>query len=147
MSLARHPDLLACHLLDREMAVENPAAGSCLATAKPKAPVLEGLLPDPGCARPACWPLHQFDMDVAGAAGDPGAADRPGAHALFAGHETTGNALTRILLSLPQHPAVLQKLRDEQAALVARHGSQITGADLQQPVLGSLEPLSGSTCP
>ena len=46
---------------------------------------------------------------------------------LFAGHETTGNAIMRIFLSLPQHPAVIQRLRDEQAALMARHGSQITG--------------------
>ncbi|KAK9840188.1 hypothetical protein WJX74_005169 [Apatococcus lobatus] len=55
---------------------------------------------------------------------------------LFAGHETTGNAIMRIFLSLPQHPDVIQRLRDEQATLMARHGPQITGAVLEEMVYG-----------
>jgi cytochrome P450 len=49
---------------------------------------------------------------------------------LFAGHETTGTTIARMLayLTADRHPAVLAKLRAEQEAVVAKHGPELTPA-------------------
>jgi cytochrome P450 len=51
---------------------------------------------------------------------------------LFAGHETTGVSMARMLCNLPKFPAVLDKLRQEQARLRQKHGDAITGAMLDE---------------
>jgi cytochrome P450 len=50
----------------------------------------------------------------------------------FAGHDTTATAISLALKMLSQHPAVLAKLRAEQQAAVAQHGSAITDAVLRE---------------
>lgn len=44
------------------------------------------------------------------------------------GHDTTSIALTQLFGHLPDHPAVMAKLRAEQEALVAKHGPGVTTA-------------------
>ena len=46
---------------------------------------------------------------------------------MFAGHETTASALTRLLQYLKASPQVLAMLRAEQDELAAQHGPQLTG--------------------
>lgn len=46
---------------------------------------------------------------------------------MFAGHETTASALTRLLQYLKASPHVLGMLRAEQDELAAQHGPQLTG--------------------
>lgn len=52
---------------------------------------------------------------------------------LFAGHETTSNSLSWILLELARHPKVQSRLRaeirDTEAAIRARGDTQFTTAD------------------
>jgi hypothetical protein len=50
----------------------------------------------------------------------------------WAGHDTTATALTSALWLLPQHHAVLARLRAEQQAVVAQHGEAITEAVLKE---------------
>lgn len=50
---------------------------------------------------------------------------------LFAGHDTSSTTLTQCLSNLQDCPEVLSKLRAEQAAVVAKHGEQITAAALK----------------
>lgn len=45
---------------------------------------------------------------------------------LAAGHETTGATLSRILPFLQKQPDILQRMREEQAAVVQRFGQEIT---------------------
>eukprot|EP00879_Flechtneria_rotunda_P003605 GHRR01003841.1.p1 GENE.GHRR01003841.1~~GHRR01003841.1.p1 ORF type:complete len:402 (+),score=99.42 GHRR01003841.1:454-1659(+) len=47
---------------------------------------------------------------------------------LFAGHDTTSSAISYLLWQLNKHPAVLEKLREEQAAVQAKHGSDLSPA-------------------
>jgi len=53
---------------------------------------------------------------------------------LFAGHETTSNSLSWILLEIARHPKVQSRLRDEiremEAAIRARGDTQFIMADL-----------------
>lgn len=49
----------------------------------------------------------------------------------FAGHQTSSSTTTRLLWLLPQHPAMLARLRDEQQQAVAQHGQAITDAVLK----------------
>ncbi|KIY95292.1 cytochrome P450, CYP85 clan [Monoraphidium neglectum] len=53
---------------------------------------------------------------------------------MFAGHDTTSTSLTQLLAVLQEHPAVVDKLRAEQAALVAKHGPGVSGAMLREMV-------------
>ncbi len=53
---------------------------------------------------------------------------------LFAGHDTSSTALTQCFSNLQDHPVVMEKLRGEQQALVAKHGQQITPAVLKDMV-------------
>ena len=46
---------------------------------------------------------------------------------MFAGHETTASALTRLLQYLKGSPEVLAMLRAEQDRLASQHGLQLTG--------------------
>ncbi|PSC75274.1 cytochrome P450 [Micractinium conductrix] len=50
---------------------------------------------------------------------------------LFAGHDTSATSLTRCFHHLHRHPEAVQRLRDEQAAVVAKHGPYITEAALE----------------
>lgn len=50
---------------------------------------------------------------------------------LFAGHDTSSSTLTHCLNNLQDHPAAMQQLRAEQAAVVAKHGEHITAAALK----------------
>jgi len=50
---------------------------------------------------------------------------------LLAGHDTSSSTLTQCFSNLQDHPAVLQRLRNEQQAVVAKHGEQITTAALR----------------
>jgi cytochrome P450 len=50
---------------------------------------------------------------------------------LFAGHDTSSTTLTHCFSNLQDHPAALQALREEQEAVVAKHGQQITAAALR----------------
>ena len=50
----------------------------------------------------------------------------------FAGHNTSSTTATRLLWLLTQHPAVVARLRAEQQAVVAQHGSAISEAVLKQ---------------
>ncbi|EFN55595.1 hypothetical protein CHLNCDRAFT_134129 [Chlorella variabilis] len=50
---------------------------------------------------------------------------------LFAGHDTSSSTLTRIFQHLHRHPEAVQRLRQEQAEVVAKHGSPVTEAALQ----------------
>ncbi|EFN56775.1 hypothetical protein CHLNCDRAFT_144259 [Chlorella variabilis] len=49
---------------------------------------------------------------------------------LFAGHDTSSSSLTRIFHHLHNHPEAAERLRREQADVVAKHGSVITEAAL-----------------
>lgn len=55
---------------------------------------------------------------------------------LFAGHDTTSTALTSLFATLPSHPGVMAKLREEQAQLVARHGPGASAALLKDMKYG-----------
>jgi cytochrome P450 len=50
---------------------------------------------------------------------------------LTAGQDTTAAALTKVVANLQDHPEVLQRLRGEQAAVVAKHGAAITPGALK----------------
>jgi hypothetical protein len=50
---------------------------------------------------------------------------------LLAGHDTSSTTLTRMLSVLHEHPHVVQQLRQEQAAVMARHGEQLTAAAIK----------------
>ena len=50
---------------------------------------------------------------------------------LVAGHDTSSTTLTRCMSNLKDYPGVVQKLRDEQAAVVAKHGDVITAAAMK----------------
>eukprot|EP00882_Tetradesmus_deserticola_P012745 GHRQ01013508.1.p4 GENE.GHRQ01013508.1~~GHRQ01013508.1.p4 ORF type:complete len:123 (-),score=38.80 GHRQ01013508.1:667-1035(-) len=50
---------------------------------------------------------------------------------LLAGHDTSSTTLTRLLSALQDHPEVVQQLRQEQAAVVARHGEHLTAAAIR----------------
>ncbi len=50
----------------------------------------------------------------------------------WAGHDTSATALARAVWQLAQQPAVLARLRAEQQAAVAQHGSAITEAVLRE---------------
>jgi cytochrome P450 len=50
---------------------------------------------------------------------------------LLAGHDTSSTTLTRLLSVLHEHPEVVQQLRQEQAAVMARHGEQLTAAAIK----------------
>ena len=50
---------------------------------------------------------------------------------LLAGHDTSSTTLTQLMSNLQDHPEVLQKLRDEQADVVARQGDQLTAGALK----------------
>lgn len=45
---------------------------------------------------------------------------------LFAGHETTATAVGFLLQVLTKHPAVMQRLREEQAAVMTQHGPAVS---------------------
>jgi len=49
---------------------------------------------------------------------------------LFAGHETTAGAICVMMQFLTKNPAVMGRVREEQAALVAQHGERLTPAIL-----------------
>jgi cytochrome P450 len=53
---------------------------------------------------------------------------------LLAGHDTSSTSLTNCLALLQDHPGVVDKLRQEQQQLVAKHGGGITGAVLKEMV-------------
>ena len=44
------------------------------------------------------------------------------------GHETTGHTMSALLSLLLRNPHVLERLRQEQAAIVAQHGPGLSGA-------------------
>jgi cytochrome P450 len=50
---------------------------------------------------------------------------------LLAGHDTSSTTLTRLLSVLHDNPDVVQQLRQEQAAVMARHGEQLTAAAIK----------------
>lgn len=50
---------------------------------------------------------------------------------LLAGHDTSSTTLTHVLAELQRHPRVMHALRQEQEAVVARHGPAITPAALR----------------
>jgi cytochrome P450 len=50
---------------------------------------------------------------------------------LVAGQDTSSSTLTKVFANLQEHPAVLQKLRDEQARVVAKHGGGITAGAMK----------------
>lgn len=50
---------------------------------------------------------------------------------LVAGHDTSSTTLTRCMSNLQDHPEVVEKLRVEQATIVAKHGEPITAAALR----------------
>lgn len=50
---------------------------------------------------------------------------------LLAGHDTSAVTLTNILAELQRHPSVLQQLRQEQQAVVGRHGQALSGGALR----------------
>ncbi|WIA32262.1 hypothetical protein OEZ86_003108 [Tetradesmus obliquus] len=50
---------------------------------------------------------------------------------LLAGHDTSSTTLTRLLSVLHDTPEVVQQLRQEQAAVLARHGEQLTAAAIK----------------
>jgi cytochrome P450 len=50
---------------------------------------------------------------------------------LLAGHDTSSTTLTKCFSNLQDHPAVMDKLRAEQQALIAKHGDAITPAMLK----------------
>ncbi|WIA10314.1 hypothetical protein OEZ85_010506 [Tetradesmus obliquus] len=51
---------------------------------------------------------------------------------ILAGHDTSSVTLTNILANLHNHPAAMQQLRQEQQALLARHGSQLSTGVLRE---------------
>lgn len=50
----------------------------------------------------------------------------------FAGHDTSSITLTNMMALLQDHPEVMRRLREEQAALVGRHGGVINSALLKE---------------
>lgn len=50
---------------------------------------------------------------------------------LLAGHDTSSTTLTRCMSNLQDSPGVMQKLREEQQAVVAKRGQQISTAALK----------------
>ncbi|KAG2434686.1 hypothetical protein HXX76_007577 [Chlamydomonas incerta] len=50
---------------------------------------------------------------------------------LIAGHDTTASSLSMLLYELAQHPEVLSRLAQEQAAVVAAHGPALSGGALR----------------
>lgn len=50
---------------------------------------------------------------------------------LLAGHDTSSTTLTQLMSNLQDHPHVWHRLRDEQAAVVSRHGDQVSAAALK----------------
>jgi cytochrome P450 len=51
---------------------------------------------------------------------------------LLAGHDTSSTTLTQCFSNLQDNPHVLDKLRAEQQALVAKYGERITPAVLKE---------------
>lgn len=51
---------------------------------------------------------------------------------LLAGHDTSSTTLTQCFSNLQDHPQVMEKLREEQRAVVAKHGDTITPAALKE---------------
>lgn len=54
----------------------------------------------------------------------------PTARVGLPGHETTGHTMSALLSLLLRNPHVLERLRREQAAIVAQHGPGLSGAAL-----------------
>ena len=50
------------------------------------------------------------------------------------GHDTSASALTALVFELGRHPAVMESLRSEQAALVAARGPRVDEATLRDSV-------------
>jgi cytochrome P450 len=50
---------------------------------------------------------------------------------LLAGFDTSSTTLTAVLANLQQHPAALQQLRQEQQAVLAKHGPGLSAAVLR----------------
>eukprot|EP00877_Chromochloris_zofingiensis_P005472 jgi/Chrzof1/14926/Cz09g21020.t1 len=53
---------------------------------------------------------------------------------LFAGHDTSSVTLTQALANIQEHPEVMEKLRSEQQAVVAKHGDKFTAHTLKAMV-------------
>jgi hypothetical protein len=53
---------------------------------------------------------------------------------LLAGHDTSSTTLTLAMSNLQNHPEVVEKLRQEQQQVVAKHGEQLTAAALKDMV-------------
>ena len=51
---------------------------------------------------------------------------------LFAGHETTGTTIARLLRELDSRPELVRKLRDEQERVVADFGTLLTPAAMSR---------------
>uniref|UniRef100_A0A383WDQ0 Cytochrome P450 n=1 Tax=Tetradesmus obliquus TaxID=3088 RepID=A0A383WDQ0_TETOB len=51
---------------------------------------------------------------------------------MLAGHDTSSTTLTNVMADLQSNPRVVERLRQEQQAVVAKHGSRITGAILKE---------------
>jgi len=71
--------------------------------------------------------------DAVDADGVPLAADRLPTIALnllFAGHETSAQTLTHLMRTLAARPDLMERLRREQAAVVAEHGPEVTASSL-----------------
>jgi cytochrome P450 len=50
---------------------------------------------------------------------------------LLAGFDTSSTTLTAVLANLQQHPQALARLREEQAAVLAKHGQGLSAAVLR----------------
>jgi cytochrome P450 len=50
---------------------------------------------------------------------------------LLAGFDTSSTTLTAVLAQLQQHPEALQMLQQEQAAVLAKHGTGLSAAVLR----------------
>lgn len=50
---------------------------------------------------------------------------------LLAGFDTSSTTLTAVLANLQQHPKALEKLRQEQDAVLAKHGTGLSAAALR----------------
>eukprot|EP00882_Tetradesmus_deserticola_P020829 GHRQ01022513.1.p1 GENE.GHRQ01022513.1~~GHRQ01022513.1.p1 ORF type:complete len:200 (+),score=77.64 GHRQ01022513.1:33-632(+) len=51
---------------------------------------------------------------------------------MLAGHDTSSTTLTNVMANLHNHPHVVERLREEQCRVTARHGQRITGAILKE---------------
>ncbi|KAF6258855.1 cytochrome P450 [Scenedesmus sp. NREL 46B-D3] len=51
---------------------------------------------------------------------------------MLAGHDTSSTTLTNVMANLQSHPHVVERLREEQRRVVARHGQRISGPILKE---------------